>query len=114
MIPDFPTAALPDTFAMHEGELIALQMRAARALGLPDPHFRDDFPDAAPAPALLVVPAGTFEYGAAAWENAPAQERPRRAASIERSFALGVYPVTTEEFEAYARATGWQRRAELL
>lgn len=114
MIPDFPTAALPDTFAMHEGELIALQMRAARALGLPDPHFRDSLPDGTPAPALIVVPAGTFEYGAAAEENAPAQERPRRTALIERSFAIGVYPVTTEEFEAYARATGWQRRTELL
>ena len=39
-----PTA-LPDTFALHEGELIALQVNAARALGLADTHFRDTLAD---------------------------------------------------------------------
>ena len=114
MDPDRTPTALPDTFALHAGELIALQVHAARALGLPDTHFQDTLPDGTPAPALAVIPAGAFEYGAAPQESAPAQDRPRRAALIERSFALGVYPVTTEEFEAYARATGWQPRAELV
>ena len=114
MNPDRIPAALPDTFALHEGELIALQVNAAHALGLPDTHFRDPLPDGSAAPALAVIPAGGFEYGAAPQEAAPAQDRPRRTALIERSFALGVYPVTTEEFEAYARATGWRPRAELV
>lgn len=108
-----PTA-LPDTFALREGELIALQVNAAHALGLSDTHFRDTLADGSAAPALAVIPAGAFEYGAAPQEAAPAQDRPRRTALIERSFALGVYPVTTEEFEAYARATGWRPRAELV
>ncbi|HEX7971235.1 MAG TPA: hypothetical protein VF501_03340 [Thiobacillus sp.] len=30
------SAVLPDTFALHEGELIALQVHTARALDLPD------------------------------------------------------------------------------
>jgi formylglycine-generating enzyme required for sulfatase activity len=106
--------ALPDTFALSDGELIDLQIQAAQALGLPDVHFRDRLPDGAAAPVLAVIPAGTFEYGAAPEEAAPEQERPRRSALIERSFAIGVNPVTTEEFEAYARATGWQPREELL
>lgn len=114
MDPDRTPTALPDTFALHEGELIALQVHAARALGLPDIHFQDTLLDGSAAPALVVIPAGAFEYGAAPQEAAPAQDRPRRPALIERSFAIGVHPVTTEEFETYARATGWQPRAELL
>jgi formylglycine-generating enzyme required for sulfatase activity len=114
MNPDRNPAALSDTFALHAGELIALQVHAAHAAGLPDTRFQDRLSDGTAAPALAVIPAGTFEYGAAPQEAAPAQDRPRRAALIERSFAIGVYPVTTEEFEAYARATGWQPRAELV
>jgi formylglycine-generating enzyme required for sulfatase activity len=113
MNPDRTPTALSDTFALHPGELIALQANTARALGLPDTHFRDALSDGAAAPALVVIPAGTFEYGAAPAEAAPAQDRPRRAALIERSYAIGMHPATTEEFEAYARASGWQPRAEL-
>lgn len=104
----------PDSFALGAGELIALQVRTAHAFGLPDPHLRDALADGTPAPELAVIPAGAFEYGATPDEPAPAQDRPRRAALIEQSFALGVYPVTTEEFEVYARATGWRPREDLV
>ncbi len=114
MNPDRVSPSPPDTFALHEGELIALQVNAARALGLPDTHFRDTLPDGSTAPELAVIPAGAFEYGAAPQEAAPAQDRPRRTALIERGFAIGVLPVTTEAFEAFGRATGWRRRAELV
>ena len=103
-----------DTFALHQGELIALQANAAHALGLSDIHFRDTLADGTAAPMLAVIPVGTFEYGAAPMETAPAQDRPRRTALIERGFAIGVFPVTTEEFEVYGRATGWRRRMELV
>lgn len=114
MTPEYASSALPDTFSLHAGELLALQVQAARAAGHVDPHFRDTLADGSAAPELAVIPAGTFEYGAAPQETASAQERPRRSALIERSFALGTHPVTTEAFEAYARATGWQPRAELV
>lgn len=114
MNPDRTPARLSDTFALHEGELIALQVHAAHAAALSDTHFHDTLADATAAPTLVVIPAGAFEYGAAPQEAAPAQDRPRRAALIERSFALGAYPVTTAEFETYARATGWQPRPELV
>jgi formylglycine-generating enzyme required for sulfatase activity len=113
MTPDHFLSISPDTFALHEGELIALQVHAAAAAGLPDIHFQDRLSDGSAAPALAVIPAGSFEYGAAPQETAPAQDRPRRVALIERSFALGAYAVTTEEFERYAHATGWQPRVEL-
>jgi formylglycine-generating enzyme required for sulfatase activity len=103
-----------DTFTLHEGQLLALQVNAAHAAGLSDIRFRDRLAEGTDAPWLAVVPAGAFEYGAAPQEAAPAQERPRRGALVERDFALGVYPVTTEEFEAYARATGWRPRDELV
>ena len=106
--------APPNTFALSEAELIALQAQAAQAAGLPDVNFHDALSDGSAAPGLAIIPAGTFEYGAAPEEAAPDEERPRKAALIERSFAIGVTPVTTEEFEAYARASGWQPREELL
>ena len=114
MNPDRIPTPMPNTFALHDGELIALQVNAAHALGLADTHIQDTLPDGSAAPTLVVIPAGGFEYGAAPHEAAPAQDRPRRAALIERSFAIGVRPVTTEEFEAYARATGWRPRPELV
>jgi formylglycine-generating enzyme required for sulfatase activity len=114
MHPDPVTAALPDSFALSEGERIALQLHVAQQLGLPDTHFSDPLPGGDTAPALALIPAGAFEYGAAPGEPAPAQERPRRAAVIERPFALGVHPVTTEEFEVYARAAGWYPREDLV
>jgi formylglycine-generating enzyme required for sulfatase activity len=111
---DDTTIDLPDTFALQQGELIALQLQAAQALGLSNIRFRDRLSDGTAAPELAVVPAGTFEYGATPDEDALEQERPRRSALIECNFAIGVNPVTTEEFEAYARATGWTPREELL
>ncbi|MFZ3041310.1 MAG: SUMF1/EgtB/PvdO family nonheme iron enzyme [Thiobacillus sp.] len=114
MNPDRPLIAPPNTFALSEAELIALQAQAAQAAGLPDVRFHDALSDGSAAPGLAIIPAGTFEYGAAPDETAPDEERPRKAALIERSFAIGVNPVTTEEFEAYARASGWQPREELL
>lgn len=114
MNPETRAPTLPDTFALHPGELIALQIHAAHALGLVDTHFRDTLSNDIDAPALVVIPAGAFEYGAAPNEAAPAQDRPRRATLIERAFAVGVHPVTTEEFETFARATGWRPREDLV
>lgn len=114
MKPDNATIELPNTFTLRESELTALQLQAAQAQGLSSVRFRDRLSDGSEGPELAVIPAGAFEYGAAPDEAAPDQDRPRRAALIEQSFAIGVNPVTTEEFEIYARATGWTPREELL
>ena len=50
MNPDRIPTTLPDTFALHEGELIALQVNAAHALGLTDTHFQDTLADGSPRP----------------------------------------------------------------
>ncbi len=111
---DPATSSCPDSFALGAGELIALQVRTAQALGFTDPTFADRLADGTPAPGVAVIPAAAFEYGAAPQEAAPDQDRPRRASVIERAFALGVTPVTTEAFEVYARATGWRPREDLV
>ncbi len=114
MNPDRHPTAVPDSFALHPGELLALQVQATQAHELDDRQFCDTLKDGTASPILTVIPAGSFEYGAAPGEAAPAQDHPRRAALIGNSFAIGTYPVTTEEFEIYARATGWRPRAELV
>lgn len=111
---DASPRTLPDSFALDPGQLIAWQVATAAAAGLSDTRFHDKLNDGRAAPELVVIPAGAFEYGAAVDEPAPDQDRPRRASLIERHFALGAYPVTTEEFEAYARATGWRPREDLV
>lgn len=103
-----------DSFALEPGEILAWQVETARACGLPDTHFHDPLNNGEPAPELAVIPAGAFEYGAAPNEPAPDQDRPRRASLIERPFALGIHPVTTDAFEVYARATGWRPREDLV
>lgn len=114
MLSDRLTLAPADTFSLNPGELSALQVHAAARHGLAGPSFHDTLADGGAAPECVVIPAGAFEYGAAPQETASPQERPRRSALIERDFALGVHPVTTEQFEAFARATGWRPRAELV
>lgn len=103
-----------DTFSLSPGELTTLQVDAALRHHLSDARFCDRLADGSSGPECVAIPAGAFEYGAAPQETASPQERPRRSALVERDFALGVYPVTTEQFEAYARATGWQPRPELV
>lgn len=112
--PDAIAFPLIDTFTLDAGELRALQKRAARRHGLPAVSFRDPGRDPAALPELVVIPAGSFEYGAGPEEDAPTHELPRRRAQIERDFAIGMYPVTAQEFEHYAAATSWRRRAELV
>lgn len=114
MLSDRLTLPPADTFSLNPGELSALQVHAAARHGLAGPSFHDTLADGSTAPECVVIPAGAFEYGAAPQETASPQERPRRSALIERDFALGVHPVTTEQFEAFARATGWRPRAELV
>jgi formylglycine-generating enzyme required for sulfatase activity len=108
---------LPDTFSLHEGERRALQIRAAHALDLGAPEFRDRLngsdPATASGPGLCVIPAGVCKLGAAPHEVAPAHDAPRLAHAVTQPFALGSHPVTTDEFECYARASGWRPRDEL-
>ena len=66
------------------------------------------FRDCATCPELVVVPAGRFRMGCVSGRNCRDDEQPVHEVEVA-SFALGVYEVTFEEYERFARATGRAR-----
>ena len=81
-------------------EEAAQQERARRK---PGHRFRecDDCPE------MVVVPAGSFEMGAPRWEKRRVDDEvPVHRVTIARPFAVGVYEVTFEEWDACRRDGG--------
>ena len=71
------------------------------------------FRDCTDCPALVVVPAGRFAMGAPDGDpEATAHERPQRAVTIARPFALGRTEVTAAEYAACAADGGCPNRGE--
>ena len=66
------------------------------------------FRDCADCPELVVIPAGRFRMGCVSGRDCDDDERPVHEVQVP-SFALGVYEVTFEEYERFARATGRDR-----
>ena len=66
------------------------------------------FRDCATCPELVVVPAGRFRMGCVSGRGCQDDEQPVHEVQVG-SFALGVYEVTFEEYERFARATGRDR-----
>ena len=66
------------------------------------------FRDCATCPELVVVPAGRFRMGCMSGLDCWSGVRPVHEVQVS-SFALGVYEVTFEEYERFARATGRDR-----
>ncbi|MEL6318525.1 MAG: SUMF1/EgtB/PvdO family nonheme iron enzyme, partial [Pseudomonadota bacterium] len=80
--------------------------------------FRDTMASGGEGPEMVVIPAGEFVVGSP--EDEPerfAREGPQHQVRIARPFALGRYPVTFDEYDAYCAATratkpkdeGWGR-----
>jgi len=67
--------------------------------------FRDRLADGSEGPELVVIPAGRFQMGDLGGGGDP-DEGPVREVTLVRSFALGRYEVTFEEYERFCRATG--------
>ncbi len=81
----------------------------------PDPEPAADrrragevFRDCPTCPELVVMPAGRFRMGCVSGRDCEDDERPVHEVEVG-SFALGVYEVTFEEYERFARATGRDR-----
>ena len=109
------------TFArLARNRLAALRAAAADApapdpprTNPPPPRRRRDgeaFRDCPACPALVAVPAGRFQMGCVSGRNCQDDERPVHEVEL-RSFALGVYEVTFEEYDRFVRATGTVARA---
>ena len=64
--------------------------------------------DCPTCPELVVIPAGRFRMGCVSGRACEDDERPVHEVEVS-SFALGVYEVTFEEYDRFARATGRAR-----
>jgi hypothetical protein len=71
----------------------------------PGAVFRDTLRDGSKGPEMVVIPPGQFEMGDI-WGDGDVEERPVHTVRINRPFALGRYPVTFDQFDVFARATG--------
>lgn len=81
----------------------------AQAPGPSDPAARE-FTECPDCPVMVGIPAGRFLMGSPAQEAGRFDtEGPQHAVSV-RAFALGKYPVTSGQFTAFLRATGYQPR----
>jgi len=98
-------ACLPRMPAMDRLDLTGLQPGA-----LADFSFQDRLPDGSPGPQMQLILSGTFSMGSPeADQSAEGRKRPQHAVIITQTFALGRFPVTFEEYDRFAVATGRKR-----
>lgn len=99
---------------LNEGQIRQLQKAAAETCGLP-PYFHDTLKSGITGPELAVIPAGRFEMGSEPSETGHQRdEAPRHPTLIRQPFAIGIYPVTGEEFRHFRKDTEWFLRPELI
>jgi formylglycine-generating enzyme required for sulfatase activity len=107
-------SAMPFVSELSETERSALQQRTAAAFDL-DAHFRDALAIGGEGPAMAVIPAGVYDMGSHHEEfGHRREEAPAHYQQIAEPFAIGVHPVTAEEFAVFERDTGWRWRPDLI
>ncbi len=67
--------------------------------------FCDRFKDGTIGPKMVTIPAGTFTMGDV-WGGGDSAETPAHQVRLTRSFALGKYAVTFDEYDRFVKATG--------
>jgi formylglycine-generating enzyme required for sulfatase activity len=114
-----------DQAARNAAELAALMPTAASPVADPSGVLRDRFLDGtAVGPDLVLIPTGRFQMGGTEHEHVVARkagsqaswlarELPAHWVGIERSFALGRYPVTVGEWRRFVRATAWESKLDI-
>ncbi len=86
----------------------AVQSRADRPAGSETRHAGETFRDCAECPEMVAIPAGRYSMGSPDSERGRFDaEGPQHVVSV-RSFALGRYDVTEQEFLTFLRQTGHQ------
>ena len=87
--------------------LIATALLAAQSATADEQKARE-FQECTDCPQMVGIPAGKFVMGSPAGEQGRFDsEGPQHVVSV-RAFALGKYPVTSEEFLTFLRETGYQ------
>jgi formylglycine-generating enzyme required for sulfatase activity len=70
----------------------------------PGSVFRDTLKDGSQAPEVVVIPAGIFKMGDIQGTG-DRDEKPVHTVNIPKSFAIGRYPITFEDYDRFASAT---------
>ncbi len=74
----------------------------------PGQVFSDRFVDLrGSAPAMVVIPIGSFRMGAADGEGGRSAQVPQHTVRLDKGFALGRTTVTVGEFRQFVRASGY-------
>ena len=87
-------------------EYLALRGRLAQAQQGDGGVFADALKSGGHGPAMVTIPAGTFEMGCVSGLDCRDNEKPVRGVEIPAAFALSVYEVTFAEWDACASAGG--------
>jgi formylglycine-generating enzyme required for sulfatase activity len=74
----------------------------------PGQSFRDKLKDGSMGPEMVQIPGGTFQMGS---NEGKSDEKPVHTVSV-KSFALGKYEVTFEEYDKFCDATGRSRLSD--
>lgn len=99
---------------LDEDSLRAAQQIAAETAGLPV-YFNDTLQAGIQGPEMAVIPPGWFEIGSPDQEPGhDASESPQSYVQIKRSFAIGRYTITAEQWAQFANATGFSPARELI
>jgi formylglycine-generating enzyme required for sulfatase activity len=98
------------------GALASLSSRAPRPLSAAEECAlkpKDVFKECDKCPEMVVVPAGSFTMGSPASEPERQDfEGPQHVVSFSRSFAVGKFHVTVDQFAAFVSATGYDAGSE--
>jgi len=94
---------------MDATSLRASQQTAAQSAGL-SVYFSDTLHDSGTkGPEMAVIPAGWFEIGSPEDESGhDCSESPQCHVQVTRAYAIGRFTVTAEQWEQFARATGYR------
>lgn len=109
-----PESRIPFVEELSPSQIKRLQQECA------DQHhrqirFSDPLLSGGTGPELSIIPHGRFEMGSEAQEYGHCRnEYPRHLTTLRQPFAIGVYPLLTEEFEVFHQATEWRLRKELI
>ncbi len=95
-----PTVTLPSPFT-----------RPPEPVSQPGRVFRDTLSDGSQGPEMVTIPAGTFLMGSPESEAGRSHDERQHPVSI-KSFAIGRYEVTFEDYDRFAEATGREKPAD--
>jgi formylglycine-generating enzyme required for sulfatase activity len=105
------TAFLSDLSSV---EIKELQKNIANDFNL-SRFFADTLKNGSKAPELAIIPAGKYEMGSAEREFGHSKEEyPQHYSHIQKSFAMGRFTITADDFSAFQKDTEWFVRPELI